>query len=226
MGYSFKVNLQFVKGNKTMIFNFDAINSEYTKILTSYLNKGYVIRPNDMKSVHNNELCHIDLSNPKEPNKCIRIWMNRSKVNITDNLSGYIYTIELIVKEYDIGSQKSYNSLWLEDGVLISNYTLYKIHEGIYENDLEEVLKIIKLRQHRMISKYTCKSNIKIFKIEDLPKAFITSVLKRIHSNYGCKRATVKCITNVVLNKNCHNKFYATIDWTHNTHSGRITIGG
>lgn len=209
-----------------MIFNFNDINSEYTKILTSYLNKGYVIRSNDMRSVHNHELCHIDLTNPKLPNTVIRLWMIRSQANITDDFSGYISTIEIRVKEYYTYSKRSYVSLWLEDGDLINSITFYELKEGIYENDLEDVLKIIKLRNHRRINKYVCKSNMKIFNVENLPTSFVTSVLERIHQNYGCKRATIKCIKSVVLNKDCHNKFYATIDWTHNKHSGIITIGG
>lgn len=206
-----------------MMYRIDEINAEYTKFVRHYINAGYIINHNDMRSVHYNELCHIDFINSNDKCKLIRIWMSkRHKWNYQFSIAS---TINIIVKQYTINPEYNNKSLWMEDGITLYEKKFYEVDEykKIYETELDTIKLINELRKKRYTQRSQKDSYSKHIDVTKLSDKFVKRIVDRIHENYGCKRAKADSIKEVILSLNS-NRLVARVNWKFNTRSGSIVL--
>lgn len=202
----------------------NGLNSLYTSFITDYLNKGYVISVGTMSGSYSNEITHVDLINPKEPTALIRVWMLREYRNIFE--SSLPDAIKIVVKQYEF-DKTNWRTYWDNDGVELESVTAYEIEKDkCYTLSADEALGIVQLRTQRWRQRHSSyEDNCKKLDMNCIPQSVKDSIMNRIRSNRGCKKATIDCVDRIELNKyssDDHRK--CRITWKFNNQSGCIVL--
>lgn len=196
------------------IFNETAINSIYTKTVTDYLNKGYVISTRTFGGIESREICHIDLA--KDGKQIIRIWMSCDNERIDCR---YIEVLYITVKSYDNNG----NTIWRDRGELISEQKFYEVREDsrCYSDSVDEALAARKLHSERCRTRFV--SETIYLDLDKIPETVKKSIVERIRSVRGAKRASFNSVINICLVKSRFERgVHAEIAWMFNDKTGRI----
>lgn len=199
------------------------INSEYTKIISKYINNGYIIIHNNMNTVYNNVLCFIDLVHPKNTNTLIRVWMFKSYEDLSEFENSEVSTLIISTKQYNINN--NIEPVWLVDGIVLDELKLYEVDQDTYTYDLDFIRKVVNLKNKRKAIKPKSFINCrKHFSVSKLPNNFTSKIVERIHQNYGCKRAKSDSIKEVYIIKDSNSKLEAVVSWKYRNHEGLIRL--
>lgn len=196
------------------------INELYTKTITDYLNNGYIISTSTSGGSYSNELCHIDLKSLSDKENVIRVWLLKG----TSEVDGLDYfnneTLEISVRRYPAEMY----TFWPNRGEEISSKVFFEVRgDKCYVDNMDELKEILKLRRHRFETRRECFGlgrNKKDLVVSELPKSVQDSILARIRSNRGMKRATLDCVVDVYLFHN--ERLKCRVNWEFGSKNGTI----
>lgn len=191
------------------IFKLDGIIRYYDTLIRSFLDDGWHISPMTFNGSYQNTFCYTDLV---KYDKCdgtnynfMRVFMVTEYDWVSLSESFPITKISIIAKQYLTNGYDYNKDLRLRDiGSVVSSKSFYEIkHRGVYSDSLNEFIEIGKLRRSRTevrtaIDKSTSNYQIQINSLSD---KVIDSIMKRINSIKGFKRANANCITKVTVLK-------------------------
>lgn len=204
------------------IISRDELNVHYTAIIAKYISKGYAINTTTMGGCYSNEICHVDLvNNQKDQGSIIRVWMVRE---YGDVFKGEHDTIQIRVKKYN-----ALDSMWLSNGLEFKRVTAYEVNHDKcrYTFSLEEANGIKQLQRKRQKSQQGCQDldwfNCRDINLDKLPQSTKKSIMQRINTCPGFKRAKFDCVTSITLSRvNYAGRMEAIVNYNHNGKSGYI----
>lgn len=206
-----------------MMITANELNKIYSDIIVNYINDGYMINPSSFGGRQSNEICHIDLKDPKDSKTIVRVWMTSysEKLEIDgEQVWGGVDTITVSVKKYD---QKRH-TFWSDEGEELASIKFYTVEKDkFYTSEVSDITNIIKLRDKRYISKTVFDSNQKLLNVHALPSRMVKSIMSKIKSNYGCKKADTNSIKQIALST-YSGRLNCRIDWEFKDHSGVIVL--
>ena len=85
---------------------------------------------------------------------------------------------------------------------------------------LRKVVITVSAGDNRLTNCFRTSDQVKLIPVNKLPPMFIDSIMNKINSTRGCKRATVSCITSVAFGKNSYGKLMATVKYSFNNKQG------
>lgn len=197
------------------ILNESAINSIYTKIVADYISKGYVISTRTFGGVESREICHVDLV--KEGKQIIRVWMSCNNEHIYYHRR--IEVLYITVKSYDNDG----NTIWRNKGELIFEQKFYEVREDsrCYSDSVDEALAARKLHSERCRARFV--SETVYLDLDKIPDTVKNSIVERIRSVKGAKRANFDSVISICLVRNWfEHRFHAQIAWQFNDKTGCI----
>ena len=215
------------------IISIKDIIRQYNSVIQSFMDQGYIISPTTMYGGYSYVDGYTDLVNLKDKKNFIRIFVMREYCS-----DGYYYDpksykysiIKIIAKKYEFDGKFKPISARPDCGKLISEKCFYQIKENyLYADTLDELKQIREIQLKRKESRRKA-SEVKSYPINKLSADFIDSIMERINSIRGFKRATASCIESV-SSYQCvdrHNsrkaKFSGVITFNFNNRCGRINL--
>lgn len=170
------------------------IDNELTKIVASYLVKGYIINTNSMNG-HQGEEGKVDLVKGEE---LIRVWLERECKFRGDSYPFFGYIMKLRVGRWDypaIESIKYGRTAWMDDFYILQETDYYQVGTNWYLSDLNEAIRVKDIQEKRLSLRY--KNSIFDIRFDgDRYKSLAKNYLKR---KVGYKRVSEEDI--VVVRK-------------------------
>lgn len=219
------------------------IDDAFTAMACYYINrKGLMISPFTQGGSYSDEHGHIDLIDPNDCSYIIRIWLMQGRYSI-DNKSYWhgFDTIKMMVKKYTDPDTKNIDiarskTLWPNKGESLYEkeyYAIGKMTNGksyVYTDDVNTAINSLNLAMQRIENRpYGVKCYNTNVELNRLTPKFVDSIMKRINSIKGFKRAHADCITSVKLsNVYCYqsdsNRLQAQVKYSFNGKDGIITL--
>ena len=201
--------------------------SYYNSVIKSFMDKGYVISPTTMHGGYRNVNGYTDLVKLTGKKSLLRIFLTNEYVSTGDY---YYYMIRVIAREHELNDELSCMNLFYDKGKLLSEKCFYQIKENrAYTETLDELKHIRETRCKRRAYNREEVYPKKSYKINKLSAEFIDSVMERINSIHGFKRATASCIEDVrsyiYEGSQGNTKFKGEVIFKFNNRSGRIALG-
>ena len=201
--------------------------SYYNSVIKSFMDQGYVISPTTMHGGYRNVNGYTDLVKLTGNKSIIRVFLTNEYISTGDY---YYYMIRVIAKEYKWNDELSCMNLFYDDGKLLSEKCFYQIKENrAYTETLNELKQIREIRCKRRLSSCEEIYPKKSYKINKLSAEFIDSIMERINSLHGFKRATASCIKDVrsyiYEGSQGNTKFKGEVIFKFNDRGGRISLG-
>ena len=215
------------------IISIKDIIRQYNSVIKSFMDQGYIISPITMYGGYHYVDGYTDLVNLNDKKSFIRIFVMReycSEGSYYDSKS-YKYSItKILVKKYEFDGKFKPMSARPDCGKLISERRFYQIKENyLYADTLDDLKQIREIQRKRKESRRVV-SDVKSYPINKLSAEFIDSIMERINSIRGFKRATASCIESVCsyqcvdrLN-NAKAKFNGVVKFNFNNKCGRIDL--
>lgn len=215
------------------IFSIKDIISQYNSVIKSFMDQGYIISPTTMYGGYNYVDGCTDLVNLKDKKNFIRIFIMReycSDGSYYDSNSYKYNIIKIIAKKYEWDGKFKYMNCRPDCGKLISEKSFYHIKEDyLYADTLDDLKQIREIQHKRKESRHKV-SDVKSYPINKLSAEFIDSIMERINSIRGFKRATASCIESVCSyqcvdrQNNARVKFSGVVKFNFNNRCGRINL--
>ena len=201
--------------------------SYYNSVIKSFMDQGYVISPTTMHGGYRNVNGYTDLVKLTGNKSIIRVFLTNEYISTGDY---YYYMIRVIAKEYKWNDEFSCMNLHPDLGKLLSEKCFYQIKENrAYTETLNELKQIREIRCKRRLSSCEEIYPKKSYKINKLSAEFIDSIMERINSLHGFKRATASCIKDVrsyiYEGSQGNTKFKGEVIFKFNDRGGRISLG-
>ena len=215
------------------IFSIKDIIRQYNSVIKSFMDQGYIISPTTMYGGYNYVDGCTDLVNLKDKKSFIRIFIMReycSDEYYYDSNSYKYSIIKIIAKKYEWDGKFKYMNCRPDCGKLISEKCFYHIKENYLYADTLDDLKQIREIQHKRKESRRKVSDVKSYPINKLSAEFIDSIMERINSIRGFKRATASCIESVCSyqcvdrQNNAKAKFSGVVTFNFNNKCGRINL--
>lgn len=215
------------------IFSIKDIIRHYNSVIKSFMDQGYIISPITMYGGYHYVDGYTDLVNPNDKKNFIRIFVMReyySDGSYYDSKSFKYSITKILAKKYDFDGKFKPISARPDCGRLISEKCFYQIKENyLYADTLDDLKQIREIQRKRKESRRKA-SDIKSYPINKLSAEFIDSIMERINSIYGFKRATASCIESVCSyqcidrQNNAKAKFSGVVTFKLNNKCGRINL--
>lgn len=215
------------------IFSIKDIIRHYNSVIKSFMDQGYIISPTTMYGSYHYVDGYTDLVNLNDKKNFIRIFAMReyySDGSYYDSNSFKYYIIKILAKKYDFDGKFKSISARPDCGKLISEKCFYQIKENYLYADTLDDLKQIRETQRKRKESRRKASDVKSYPINKLSAEFIDSIMERINSIYGFKRATASCIESVCSyqcvdrQNNAKAKFSGLVTFKFNNRCGRINL--
>ena len=215
------------------IISIKDIIRHYNSVIKSFMDQGYIISPITMYGGYHYVDGYTDLVNLNDKKSFIRIFVMHeycSDGHYYDSNS-YKYSItKILAKKYEFDGKFKPMSARPDCGKLISERRFYQIKENyLYADTLDELKQIREIQRKRKESRRVV-SDVKSYPINKLSAEFIDSIMERINSIRGFKRATASCIESV-CSYQCANrqnsvnaKFSGVVKFNFNNRCGRINL--
>ena len=215
------------------IISIKDIIRHYNSVIKSFMDQGYIISPTTMYGGYNYVDGYTDLVNLNDKKNFIRIFIMReycSDGSYYDSNS-YKYSItKILAKKYEFDGKFKPISARPDCGKLISEKLFYQIKQNyLYADTLDDLKTIREIQRKRKESRRKV-SDVKSYPINKLSADFIDSIMERINSIRGFKRATASCIESV-CSYQCVNrqnsakaKFSGVVTFKFNNRCGRINL--
>lgn len=216
------------------IFSIKDIISHYNSVIKSFMDQGYIISPTTMYGGYNYVDGYTDLVNLNDKKNFIRIFVMReyySDGSYYDSKSFKYSITKILAKKYDFDGKFKPISARPDCGKLISEKCFYQIKENyLYADTLDDLKQIREIQRKRKESRHKASDTKKSYPINKLSAEFIDSIMERINSIYGFKRATASCIESVCSyqcadrQNNAKAKFSGVVTFKFNNRCGRINL--
>lgn len=215
------------------IFSIKDIIHHYNSVIKSFMNQGYIISPTTMYGSYHYVDGYTDLVNLNDKKNFIRIFVMReyySDGSYYDSNNFKYYITKILAKKYDFDGKFKSISARPDCGKLISEKCFYQIKENYLYADTLDDLKQIRETQRKRKESRRKASDVKSYPINKLSAEFIDSIMERINSIYGFKRATASCIESVCSyqcvdrQNNAKAKFSGLVTFKFNNRCGRINL--
>lgn len=215
------------------IFSIKDIIRHYNSVIKSFMDQGYIISPTTMYGSYHYVDGYTDLVNLNDKKNFIRIFVMReyySDGSYYDSNSFKYYITKILAKKYDFDGKFKPISARPDCGKLISEKCFYQIKENYLYADTLDDLKQIRETQRKRKESRSKASDVKSYPINKLSAEFIDSIMERINSIYGFKRATASCIESVCSyqcvdhQNNAKAKFSGLVTFKFNNRCGRINL--
>lgn len=215
------------------IFSIKDIIRHYNSVIKSFMDQGYIISPTTMYGSYHYVDGYTDLVNLNDKKNFIRIFAMReyySDGSYYDSNSFKYYITKILAKKYDFDGKFKPISARPDCGKLISEKCFYQIKENYLYADTLDDLKQIRETQRKRKESRRKASDVKSYPINKLSAEFIDSIMERINSIYGFKRATASCIESVCSyqcvdrQNNAKAKFSGVVTFKFNNRCGRINL--
>ena len=215
------------------IISIKDIIRHYNSVIKSFMDQGYIISPTTMYGGYHYVDGYTDLVNLNDKKSFIRIFVMYEYCS-----DGYYYDsksykysiIRIIAKKYEWDGKFKPISARPDCGKLISERRFYHIKENYLYADTLDDLKQIKEIQHKRKESRRVVSDVKSYPINKLSAEFIDSIMERINSIRGFKRATASCIESVCSyqcvdrQNSAKAKFSGVVKFNFNNRCGRINL--
>lgn len=215
------------------IFSIKDIIRHYNSVIKSFMDQGYIISPTTMYGSYHYVDGYTDLVNLNDKKNFIRIFAMReyySDGSYYDSNSFKYYITKILAKKYDFDGKFKPISARPDCGKLISEKCFYQIKENYLYADTLDDLKQIRETQRKRKESRRKASDVKSYPINKLSAEFIDSIMERINSIYGFKRATASCIESVCSyqcvdrQNNAKAKFSGLVTFKFNNRCGKINL--
>ena len=215
------------------IISIKDIIRHYNAVIKSFMDQGYIISPTTMYGGYHYVDGYTDLVNLNDKKNFIRVFIMReycSDGSYYDSNSYKYSIIKIIAKKYEWDCKFKPISARPDCGKLISEKFFYQIKENyLYADTLDDLKQIREIQRKRKESRRKA-SNIKSYPINKLSAEFIDSIMERINSIRGFKRATASCIESVCTyqrvdrQNSAKAKFSGVVTFKFNNKCGRINL--
>lgn len=216
------------------IFSIKDIIRHYNSVIKSFMDQGYIISPTTMYGGYHYVDGYTDLVNLNDKKNFIRIFVMReyySDGSYYDSNSFKYSITKILAKKYDFDGKFKPISARPDCGKLISEKCFYQIKENyLYADTLDDLKQIREIQRKRKESSRKASGTEKSYPINKLSAEFIDSIMERINSIYGFKRATASCIESVCSyqcidrQNNAKAKFSGVVTFKFNNRCGRINL--
>ena len=215
------------------IISIKDIIRHYNSVIKSFMDQGYIISPTTMYGCYHYVDGYTDLVNLNDKKSIIRIFVMReycSDGSYYDSNSYRYSIIKIMAKKYEFDGKFKPISARPDCGKLISEKCFYQIKENYLYADTLDDLKQIREIQHKRKESRRKVSNVKSYPINKLSADFIDSIMERINSIRGFKRATASCIESVCSyqcvdrQNSVKVKFSGVVTFKFNNRCGRINL--
>ena len=215
------------------IISIKDIIRHYNSVIKSFMDQGYIISPTTMYGGYHYVDGYTDLVNLNDKKSIIRIFVMReycSDGSYYDSNSYRYSIIKIMAKKYEFDGKFKPISARPDCGKLISEKLFYQIKENYLYADTLDDLKQIREIQHKRKESRRKASNVKSYPINKLSAEFIDSIMERINSIRGFKRATASCIESVCpyprvdRQNSAKAKFSGVVTFKFNNRCGRINL--
>lgn len=216
------------------VYTAKQVASAFTSAVAKFMNDGYIISPFTESGSYSSVKSHIDLIKPNDSSHMLRVWMVEKRTRIGDRCYQLVDIMGPMVKRYNVGHvfdgniEKS-QVIWPDTGETIYENLFYKFEESdgrqVFSDSLEEAAKLVNLQIERSLNKPDKNpfDRDRIVALNKLSPSFIDSIMKRVNSLRGFKRAKANCIEYVQIYKR-DNKLSASIKYCYNDKVGFITL--
>lgn len=216
------------------IFSIKDIIRHYNSVIKSFMDQGYIISPMTMYGCYHYVDGYTDLVNLNDKKNFIRIFVMReyySDGSYYDSKSFKYSITKILAKKYDFDGKFKPISARPDCGKLISEKCFYQIKENyLYADALDDLKHIREIQHKRKESRHKASDTTKSYPINKLSAEFIDSIMERINSIYGFKRATASCIESVCSyqcvdrQNNAKAKFSGVVTFKFNNRCDRINL--
>lgn len=216
------------------VFTAKDVAIAFNSVISDLMSKGYVISPFTNNGTYSKATSYIDLFNPNDSSHILRVWMIDDYVQMGDRYWHRMDVTGPRVKKYIKGT--SFNgdlskghTLWPDYGETVCEKLFYMFKETknnkVYSDDLEEAKKLRQMSFDRQMSRPSSNpfKDDRVIPNDKLPSKFIDSIMHRINSVRGFKRATATCIESVCLD-NRFAKLCASVKFRFNDKVGIIKL--
>lgn len=204
------------------------INAQFNAIISDYLSKGWVISPFTSGGSYSDEFGHVDLLHPKRKSTVTRIWLMKGHYSLEDASDKYKYcnsmsTLVINAREYTWNGSYTHHTLWPDYGTSVLEKTFYEVRSNkCYSDNPEDVIKFNHINYKRYIAQRVESDDYKVIDISKLSRNFIISVMDKITSQKGFKRAKIENIKKVSLQKDYSGRLKAYVNYEYNDKRGSI----
>ena len=205
----------------------------YNSVIKSFMDQGYIISPTTMDRGYQYVDGFTDLVNLNDKKSIIRIFVVREYCSdgyYYDPKSFKYFITKIIAKKYEWDGKFRCMTCRPEFGKLISEKRFYQIKENyLYADTLDDLKQIREIQRKRKESRRKV-SDVKSYPINKLSADFIDSIMERINSIRGFKRATASCIESVCSYQcvdrlsSAKAKFSGVVTFKFNNRCGRIDL--
>ena len=216
------------------IFNIKDIIRQYNSVIKSFMDQGYIISPITMYGGYHYVDGCTDLVNLNDKKSIIRIFVMSeycSDGSYYDPKSFKYSITKILAKKYEFDGKFKPISARPDCGKLISEKCFYQIKENyLYADTLDDLKQIREIQCKRKESRRKVSDTEKSYPINKLSAEFIDSIMERINSIRGFKRATASCIESVCSyqcadrQNSAKTKFSGVVTFKFNNKCGRISL--
>ena len=216
------------------IFNIKDIIRQYNSVIKSFMDQGYIISPITMYGGYHYVDGYTDLVNLNDKKSIIRIFVMSeycSDGSYYDPKSFKYSITKILAKKYELDGKFKPISARPDCGKLISEKCFYQIKENyLYADTLDDLKQIREIQCKRKESRRKVSDTEKSYPINKLSAEFIDSIMERINSIRGFKRATASCIESVCSyqcadrQNSAKTKFSGVVTFKFNNKCGRISL--
>ena len=216
------------------VFTAKDVAIAFNSVISDLMSKGYVISPFTDNGTYSKATSYIDMFNPNDTSHILRVWMVDDYARTGDRPWQRMDVAGPRVKKYNKGVAFNGNlskghTLWPDYGETVYEKLFYMFketeHSKVYSDNLEEAKKLQQMALDRQMS-YRSNNPFKDDRIipnDKLPSKFIDSIMRRINSIRGFKRATATCIESVCID-NRFTKLHASVKFRFNDKVGIIKL--
>ena len=215
------------------IISIKDIFRHYNSVIKSFMDQGYIISPITMYGCYHYVDGYTDLVNLNDNKNFIRIFIMREYYSDGPSYDSksFKYSItKILAKKYEFDGKFKPISARPDCGKLISEKLFYQIKENyLYADTLDDLKQIREIHRKRKESRRKV-SDVKSYPINKLSAEFIDSIMERINSTRGFKRATASCIESVCSyqcvdrQNSAKAKFSGVVTFKFNNRCGRIDL--
>ena len=213
------------------IISIKDIIRHYNSVIKSFMDQGYIISPITMYGCYHYVDGYTDLVNLNDNKNFIRIFIMREYYSDGPSYDSksFKYSItKILAKKYEFDGKFKPISARPDCGKLISEKCFYQIKENyLYADTLDDLKQIREIHRKRKESRRKV-SDVKSYPINKLSAEFIDSIMERINSIHGFKRATASCIESVCsyqcVDRQNNARFKGEVTFKFNNRIGRINL--
>lgn len=204
------------------------LNQLITNTIIEYTSKNYMVNYSTIMDADSDDInrvpWRIDLFN-RQNNSTIRIILNKDNLyHKNGRRVEKVNTVNLqVLKFSDVKCNTSNFELIFKTPEILSDLMLYSLKDECYVDNLDELYKYKEIANNRRKDKITSTDSLLHYVLDKskLSRNLLISIMDRINSTRGFKKATADSISQVVLSRLPYtNRLSARISYVYNDKYG------